>query len=341
MRDYAKFYKNNFTAPKSEMDKFIDVSIVIELDNTCFHHNELSEKFSLQLLSLNKQILESKYRFEILVCYSIETVNNALLTNTKKFSEKKFASSQLKFLGFYNACYYQLKNNGAESAQGNLIIFFDSDVTCEIDWLEKLIRPFKENNNIKVVAGRTELVTETTIQQGQLLVTFFDNCKKIKSLHVTKNFFANNVAFEKELFLKYKFPIVQKTARTSCAQLAENLFLDNINIYKQNQAIVYHRSVSKISELLLRSITEGRDITMHKVKKYKSPFKRAKIPIKLFSEKFNLLTCRVSWIKRHGHTAGIPIASCVIAFVYIIIMSISASLTLLLPKYMCSRFFKI
>ena len=106
------------------MDKFIDVSIVIELDNTCFHHNELSEKFSLQLLSLNKQILESKYRFEILVCYSIETVNNALLTNTKKFSEKKFASSQLKFLGFYNACYYQLKNNGAESAQGNLIIFF-------------------------------------------------------------------------------------------------------------------------------------------------------------------------------------------------------------------------
>jgi len=323
------------------MDKNVDISIVIELDNTCLHHNESNEEIFLQLLSLNKQIVESKYQFEILICFSNETINNTVLKNIKQFAEKKFAPSQLKFLGFDDASYYQLKNNGADLSQGNIIIFLDSDVTCDINWLEKILKPFEENEHIKVVAGRTELKTESTIQNSQILVTFFDNCKKIKSLGITENFFANNVAFKKELFQKYTFPINQKSARTSCTQLALNLSLANVDIYKQHQAIVYHRSVSNLSELLLRSVIEGRDFTVHKAKKYKSLFRQASIPIKIFKNKFKLLSDRASYIKLHSHAPSISIASLVIAFVYILIMSISASLTLFFPKYMCSRFLKI
>ena len=323
------------------MDKHIEISIVIELENCSLHYSEFNENLIQQLLSIKKQLVKTQYEFEILICFSTTTINSVLLENTRKFAEKNFFPSQLKFLSFDHASYYQLKNYGADSSQGNIIIFLDSDVTTDLNWVANLLKPFEENKDIKVVAGRTELKAQNTIQYSQLLVTFFDNYKNVNNFDVTKNFFANNVAFKKELFLKYKFPINQQTARTSCCQLAQNLSLDNIKIHKQHQAIVYHRSASSLSELLLRSVIEGRDQTMLKVEKYKPLFKRASIPIKIFKSKCKLLTHRISYINTHRHAASISITSLIIAFAYILIMSISAALTLLLPRFMSSRLHEI
>ena len=323
------------------MKQNVDISIVLELDNTCLHHSELNEKISLQLLSLNKQIAQSKYQFEILICFSNKTINEALLKNINNLAENKFSLSQLKLLDFNDASYYQLKNYGADSSQGNIIIFLDSDVTCNTSWLENILRPFQENEHIQVVAGRTELEALSTIQQSQTLVTFFDNYKKIESMSITENFFANNVAFKKELFQKYKFPINHKTTRTSCTQLAINLSRDGIDIYKQHHAIVHHRSAHNLSELLFRSFIEGRDLTFNKLEKHKSLFKKASIPIKIFKNKFRLVTDRVGLLKTHSHTSTISLASLLIAYLYIFIMCISASFTLVLPKFMHSRFLKI
>ena len=323
------------------MKQIVDVSIILELENTCLHHRELHEKISLELLSLNKQIAQSRYQFEILICFSTNTINEALLKKINNLAENIFSQSQYRLLDFDDASYYQLKNYGAELSQGNIIIFLDSDVTCDSSWLENILTPFQENEHIQVVAGRTELEASSTIQQSQTLVTFFDNYKKIEPISITRNFFANNVAFKKELFQKYTFQINHKTARTSCTQLAINLFRDDIDIYKQHHAITRHRSAQNLSELLFRAFVEGRDLTFNKLEKHKSLLKKASIPIKIFRNKFILVTDRVSLLKTHSHTSTASLASLLIAYLYIFIMCISASFTLVLPKFMHSRFLKI
>lgn len=323
------------------MKQVIDVSIVVELENCSAHINEFQDNLLSQLLPINDQIAEIDYHVEVLVCFSKDAMDDALLEKTKNLCFQSMPQAQLKFLSFNCAGYYQLKNDAAEYCLGDIIIFLDSDVSPNHDWLKQLLEPFEKNKDIKVIAGRTELNAKNRLQRGQQLVTFFDNFKEAAPLSSVNTFFANNAAFKKEIFLSYKFPINDSSARSSCVQLSNTLTQNNILIWKQHRAVVLHRAVMTLSELFIRCIAEGRDYVVRHDQRNPSIFKRAYLPIKLYKQKLRLVMNNLKQTSNMYDQSPMPWVSILIAYSYVHLLGVSSTLTLIFPKIMRSIFLKI
>lgn len=323
------------------MGQKIDVSIIVELENCSAHVNEFQDNLLSQLLPINDQIAEINYQVEVLVCFTRDAIDEELLENSKNLCLQSMPQTQLKFLSFNCAGYYELKNYAADYCRGNIIIFLDSDVSPNQDWLKQLLEPFEKNKDIKVIAGRTELNAKNRLQRGQQLVTFFDNFKEVTPIDSVNTFFANNAAFKKEIFLSHKFPVNQHSARSSCVKLSNTLAKNNIPIWKQHQAVVHHRAVTTLSELFIRCIAEGRDYVVCHDHRHPSIFKRAYLPIKLYKQKLRLVLSNLKQSRHTRHQTPLPWVSILIAYSYVHLLAMSSTLTLIFPKIMRSLFLKI
>ena len=157
--------------------------------------------------------------------------------------------------------YFELKNEGAARARGQIVIFIDTDAVPEDNWLKEISQHFFDYSEICVVAGHTYLSHESLFEKAFALGWFFPLRNPKNAIQSnSKGFFANNLAFRRDFFLKYQFlDLPEGLCRGACIQLAHTLVSSGISIWTNTAARAQHPPPSDLRHYVLRAFGEGRN----------------------------------------------------------------------------------
>jgi hypothetical protein len=238
-----------------------DVSLVIEWENVILAE---SQRSSRMLAQLGKQVRTLNRAAEVIVLFNTEQIEKSLLENelfNKLGLDENNSVFSLRVEDARGRHYYDLKNTGARLATGEIVVFLDSDVIPEEGWLVNLIDPFFSNNGIKILAGNSYLDCEGLYSKAFALGWFFSLQCEERHLGVHKaGFFANNVAFRKELIMTHPFPeMPEGVTRKSCVMLAKQLKHEGIPIWINTAAQVAHPAPNGFKHFFIRALAQGRD----------------------------------------------------------------------------------
>jgi hypothetical protein len=151
--------------------------------------------------------------------------------------------------------YYQAKNIGFAETRGDIVVFADADCLPESRWLEELLLPF-EDPKVQVVAGRTSYrrdflgTAATTIDFMYFPSSLGEEC--------SRNFYANNVAFRREVFEVHNYQ-EHEMYRGHCVVLGMQLYSAGIPVTFVPAARTIHRFPDSIGELVQLRLLRGRD----------------------------------------------------------------------------------
>jgi hypothetical protein len=217
-----------------------------------------------------------------------------------------------RFVAASGAHYYELKNVAAAEARGAILVFLDSDVIPAEGWLQALLAPFADPA-VQVVAGHSTIDAENLYSRAFALTWFFPLPAGPAPLQPVPRFFANNVAFRREVFLAHPFSALEGTSRGACVRLAQELGRQGITIWKTTAARVTHPAPRGFRHFLLRGLAEGRDRILPERGWRATPLATAARWLR------NCLAGLVSILLRHRRVglspAGIP-AAAAICFAY-------------------------
>jgi hypothetical protein len=158
--------------------------------------------------------------------------------------------------------YYKAKNIGFEHTTSDVVVFADADCTPKANWLERLVEPYltaqQEQAELPpVVAGRTTY--HDSVLGSAISTMDFIYFKSPLQKGAVRNFYANNVAFRRDIYQKYHFEQHQEIFRGHCQLVGMALTKDGIPIHFQPSAHTIHRFPDTAKELLKLRLLRGQD----------------------------------------------------------------------------------
>jgi hypothetical protein len=239
-------------------------SIVIEWDNARWAElrrpRRMAQALAAEIGALDATRVAVR---EIFVVYDRREVPRELIEE----ATRALAAPPPQLLATDGLRYYQLKNLGARSGTGEVVIFIDSDVVPEGDWLSRLLEPFRDPGT-GVVCGSTYVELETYFSRTVGLWWFFATRDPRKGLLKTTRFWANNVAFRRSVFLPAGFPELP-SFRGQCLVLANRFRRLGIPILQRVDARVAHPPPKGGWHFICQGLTEGHDrvvlLAMHRL----------------------------------------------------------------------------
>jgi hypothetical protein len=155
--------------------------------------------------------------------------------------------------------YYKAKMLGAELSTGEIVVYFDSDCCYETNWLRNILTPFTQGDEVQLVAGETMTRGLGIYETAMVMAYIFPPFSGEKTLTPTSQYFLNNVAFRRELLLKYPIPTDLPLYRGHCAIHAYTLSQQGYAIWRQPQARATHAPPSSLSHWFWRFLLIGHD----------------------------------------------------------------------------------
>lgn len=161
-----------------------------------------------------------------------------------------------------DADYYQHKNRGFDATTGDIVAFIDGDCEPTDDWLDRLIEPFADG--ARVVAGATSYPGEVARIANAIDFPYFDGASARRTTiadapATVRNFFANNVAFERETFARRRYPTIEPMFHGQCQVLALRLLEDGIPVVFAPRARLTHAWPGGLREWLAVRLLRGAD----------------------------------------------------------------------------------
>lgn len=156
--------------------------------------------------------------------------------------------------------YYDAKNLGfdrTEAARCDYVAFGDADCVPAADWLEQLLLPFAAHDAPRVVAGRTSYA-ETVAGTALTTIDFMYFPSRFGAA-ATANFYANNVAFQRQVFNQYRYQPLQGVYRAHCQVLGLRLAAAGIAVQYAPRAHTEHRLPDSRREALQLRWMRGQD----------------------------------------------------------------------------------
>ena len=165
----------------------------------------------------------------------------------------------LRYLPVVGASYCQLKNAGAAIATGEIIIFLDSDLNPEPEWLAAFLRAFADPR-VTVAVGNTyvDYSAGDVYSKSVALTWMFPLRDPASSVTLSNFFYANNAAFRKETFLSRQFPDVPGLIHVPAKLLVERLQSDGVAIWHIGDARASHPAPNGLVHFAERAISGGR-----------------------------------------------------------------------------------
>lgn len=151
------------------------------------------------------------------------------------------------------AGYYEHKNRGFDATSGDLVAFLDGDCAPCPDWLASLTAPIL-GGDARVVAGMTSYPGELAPLANQLDFPYYD-----RGPGCVRNFFANNVAFAREVFAARHYPTIEPMFHGQCQVLGLQLLAERIPIRFAAGARVTHAWPEDLTEWLEVRLLKGAD----------------------------------------------------------------------------------
>ncbi len=213
-------------------------AIVIETNNL-----RGGDNIELVTRSLNRLIKHLKLQtIGLHQLAQVVITHDGLPTQTCQLIEQ-LAGYQIDFVTIDNSVgYYEAKNIGFDAInkeRGDYVVFADSDCIPDHDWLEQLLSPFANQAATRVVAGRTSYPANLV---GTALTTIdFMYFRNNLGIDTTSNFYANNVAFKREVFEHYRYQKISGMYRGHCQVMGMRLISDAVPVNYAALAHTQHR----------------------------------------------------------------------------------------------------
>lgn len=132
------------------------------------------------------------------------------------------AALDLRAVGVPDGRYYEMKNAGAALAEGEILIFVDSDAVPHDDWLTQLLAPFADPGSV-AVSGHTFLRSDDFTSRTLALIWFFALEHRDEREAARRSINANNVAFRRRWFVEIGGFPYDPGFKVSCALLYNEL----------------------------------------------------------------------------------------------------------------------
>lgn len=155
------------------------------------------------------------------------------------------------------AGYYQAKNLGFDATSADVVAFGDADCWPDRHWLDRLLAPFAADPSVSVVAGRTTY-RDDVLGRAATAIDFMYFPSSLGGA-CTRNFYANNVAFRRDTFARFRYRADPKIYRGHCQRLGMRLAAAGVPIHYQPAAHTVHRFPDTTSELLRLRMLRGAD----------------------------------------------------------------------------------
>lgn len=152
-----------------------------------------------------------------------------------------------------DASYYDHKNAGFDASRGDIVAFIDGDCEPQPGWLAALSVPI-ERGAARVVAGATSYPGELAALANQLDFPYFAHRPG-----TVRNFFANNVAFARDVFAAYRYPRIAPMFHGQCQVLGLQLLAAGIAIHFAPDARVVHAWPDTVADWLEVRLLRGAD----------------------------------------------------------------------------------
>lgn len=171
--------------------------------------------------------------------------------------------------------YYGAKNAGfaaTDAARCDHVVFADADCWPSSDWLAKLLQPLAGPDAPTVVAGRTSYAD--TIAGTALTTLDFMYFPSPLQAGATRNFYANNVVFRRDVFALHGYQPLGGVYRAHCQVLGLRLQQAGIALHFANDAHTVHRFPDTRFEGVKLRFLRGQDthgLTPHLVRSYLPP----------------------------------------------------------------------
>ncbi|AUX44885.1 glycosyl transferase [Sorangium cellulosum] len=160
--------------------------------------------------------------------------------------------------------YYEAKNQGFDATTADVVAFGDADCWPDPAWLERLFAPFFADPATGVVAGRTTYRDDLLgIAATSIDFMYFPSPL---GEGTTRNFYANNVAFRRDVFAARRYRPADGIYRGHCQILGMRLEADGVPIRFEPRAHTTHRFPDGARELFRLRLLRGADtveITPH------------------------------------------------------------------------------
>ncbi len=153
--------------------------------------------------------------------------------------------------------YYAAKRAGFEATQADVVVFADSDCWPVDGWLQAMLEPFGDAET-QVVAGRTTYpddllgIAATTID-----FMYFDG----REPGTVRNFYANNVAFRRDVFETFGYDQRPGVYRGHCQLLGMRLWEARVPIRFVPEARTIHELAQSVREFTRLRMYRGQDTT--------------------------------------------------------------------------------
>jgi hypothetical protein len=154
------------------------------------------------------------------------------------------------------AGYYEHKNRGFDASTGDVVAFIDGDCDPCPGWLTALVLPILLGE-AKVVAGATTYAGELAPLASLIDFPYFGHDRDRDTV---RNFFANNVAFAREVFAARRYPDLAPMFHGQCQVLGLQLLADKIPIRFAKDARVIHAWPGSALEWTRVRLLRGADL---------------------------------------------------------------------------------
>lgn len=158
--------------------------------------------------------------------------------------------------------YYDAKKAGfdyVDAARCDYVVFGDADCKPDADWLEQLLTPFTRltPDAPVVVAGRTSYAPGVFgVALTSIDFMYFPSPLRAGA---TANFYANDVAFRREVFERYHYEPLQGMYRGHCQVLGLRMLKEGIPVEYAPAAHTEHRIPDTYRETLKLRWMRGED----------------------------------------------------------------------------------
>ena len=155
--------------------------------------------------------------------------------------------------------HYEAKMNCMQSLRSDIIVFCDSDCVVQPGWLANLLQPFHDDRSVQVVGGETKMEAADPFSLAMVLTHVFDLFSANRSLYSGRGYYANNVAFRRELLQQTPIPGDLPLFRGNCCVHARQLMRRGIVIWRQPQSRALHATPEDWSHFAHRFVKMGSD----------------------------------------------------------------------------------
>lgn len=208
------------------------------------------------LRRLARQMRQVEHPGEVLLIYDRYEVDEAAL---RRVCRENMGDVESRFIPASTLHYYQLKNEGVRHARGSIVVMLDSDVLPEENWLPQMLKPYLDDQAIRVVAGSPYVEGGSAYGKAMAACWMFPLRPDDGPISVTRNFYANSVSFRKEVAERFPFPDETKRYRGQCADLARRLTTEGVTIYLNPNARVSHPPPEGVRGFVRRALWHGND----------------------------------------------------------------------------------